>query len=178
MRESLGSRTDCGLFVIEDDEVDLDGGIFFFLPLSTTTFSVVLVFTVLTLQTEEAGVEVGALREVVDKGVIVIDGVVPTPVKCISAGPLVANSESFFFFTNFARFSRACWLRSWFFFLSASTFFAASGSTAIAGGVGMLVEVGIADVLVGVLAGIGTETGMVEGGFAVLGGLDEGLGTF
>ena len=42
----------------------------------------------------------------------------------------------------------------------------------------MVVEVGIADVLVGVLAGIGTETGMVEGGFAVLGGLDEGMGTF
>ena len=177
MRESLGSRTDCGLFVIEDDEVDLDGGIFFFLPLSTTTFSVVLVFTVLTLQAEEAGVEVGALREVVDRGVIVIDGVVPTPVGCISAGPVLANSESFFFFAAFARFSRACWLRSWF-FLSASTFFAASGSTAIAGGVGMVVEVGIADVLVGVLAGIGTETGMVEGGFAVLGGLDEGMGTF
>ena len=42
----------------------------------------------------------------------------------------------------------------------------------------MVVEVDIADVLVGVLAGIGTETGMVEGGFTVLGGLDEDMGTF
>jgi hypothetical protein len=172
MRESLGSRTDCGVFVIEDDEVGLDGGIFFFLPLSTTTFSVVLVFTVLTPQTEEAGVEVGALREVADRGVIVIDGVVPTPAGCISAGPLGANSEFFFVAAASARFIRACSLRSCF-FLSASAFFAASGSTA-----GMVVEVGIADVLVGLLAGIGTETGMVEGGFAVLGGLDEGMGTF